>query len=257
MSVPESVVEYVDNKGVVNAGQMSEDLQISIGSARNYLSRLKSENKLIRTGKGVYKVTNSENRLEVPMYVEHIRGLIKEMYPSGDFVIWSLGMLANYAHYEVGKDLIVVEAGKALAYRIRDVLLRAGYNALLNPDRKAYREYTYHDYVLIEERMERFGIRGNFPEPERLFVDVYFAMTRKMLNFSAYELGIILGNALRMGDIDLRRLLTYSSRRGVGTEMTIILYEAMKRKDIPTEKFFKKQRSTTINEIIQGAIEDE
>jgi len=257
MSVPESVVEYVNEKRVVNAIQMSEDLQISISSARNYLSRLKSEKKVIRSGKGAYKISNSENRLEVPADVENIRDLINEMYPSGDFVIWSLGMLANYAHYEVGKDLIVVEARKALAYRIRDVLLSAGYNAMLNPSRKAYKEYTYYNYILIEERRERFGVRGNFPEPERLFVDVYFAITRKMLNFSAYELGIIFNNALRMGDINLQRLLTYSSRRGIGTEMTIFLYEVMKRKDMSTEEFIKIQHAATINEIIQGALIDE
>jgi len=256
MSVPESVVEYVDNKEMVNAGQMSEDLQISIGSARNYLSRLKREKKVIRTGTGAYRVANSDNRLEVPMDVELIRGLINERYPSGDFVIWSLGMLANYAHYEVGKDLIVVETGKALAYRIRDVLLSFGYNAVLNPDRKAYMEYANYDYVLIEERMERFGVRGDFPEPERLIVDVYFAMTRKSLNFSAYELGVIIGNALRMGDIDLRRLLTYSSRRGIGAEMTILLYEAMKPKGMSTDAFFKKQSGSIIKEIIQGATKD-
>ena len=105
--------------------------------------------------------------------------------------------------------------------------------------------------------MERFGIRGDFPEPERLIVDVYFALTRKALNFSAYELGVILGNALRMGDIDLRRLLTYSSRRGVGTEITLILYESMKGKEMSTDVFFKKQSVSIINEIIQGATEDE
>lgn len=256
MSVPEGVVEYVENKGTVNADQMSQDLQISIGSARNYLSRLKNSKNLIRIGKGSYRVKSSENRLEVPMDVALIRGLIQERYPSGDFVIWSLGMLADYAHYEVGKDIIVVEAGKALAYRIRDTLLSAGYNAVLNPDRKEYMEYAYYDYVLIEERMERFGIRGNFPEPERLIVDVYFAITRKSLNFSAYELGIILGNALGMGDIDLQRLLTYSSRRGIGTEMTILLYETMKRKGMPTDAFFKKQSGSIIQEIIQGATGD-
>lgn len=253
MSVPEPIIEYVNNKGVVNAGQMSEDLQISIGSARNYLSRLKRENKVIRTGTGVYKVAISDNRLEVPMNVELVRGLIKERYPSVDLVIWSLGMLANYAHYEVGKDLIVIEAEKAVAYRIRDVLLSFGYNALLNPDKKAYMEYANYDYVLIEERKERFGVRGDFPEPERLIVDVYFAVTRKMLNFSAYELGIILGNALRVGDIDLRRLLTYSSRRGIRTEMTIIMYEVMKQNGNSTDFFFKKQSGSVINEIIQGA----
>jgi hypothetical protein len=257
MSVPEIVVEYVNNKGTVSASQMSEDLQISIGSARNYLSRLKRESKVIKTGTGAYRVSSSDNRLEVPMNVELIRGLINKRYPTGDFVIWSLGMLANYAHYEVGKDLIVVEAGKAIAYRIRDILLSAGYNALLNPHRKAYMEYTYYDYVLIEERTERFGVMGDLPEPERLIVDVYFAMTRKMLNFSAYELGVILGNALRAGDIDLRRLLTYSSRRGIGTEMTIILYEAMKRKEMSTEVFFKKQSGSVVKEIIQGATGDE
>jgi hypothetical protein len=257
MSVPERVVEYVNKKRVVNAIQMSGDLVISVGSARNYLSRLKSEKKLIWSGKGAYKVSNSENRLEVPLDVELIRSLINERFPSEDFVIWSLGMLANYAHYEVGKDLIVVESKKALAYRIRDVLLNAGYNAILNPSNKAYKEYTYYNYVLIEERRERFGVRGNFPEPERLFVDVYFAITRKMLNFSANELGVIIGNALRMGDINMRRLLTYSSRRGIGTEMTIILYEAMKRKNMSTEELLKVQYLEVINEIIQGVSLDE
>ena len=111
--------------------------------------------------------------------------------------------------------------------------------------------------MFIEERGERFGVRGDFPEPERLLVDVYFAITRKMLNFSVYEFGVILGNALRMGDIDLRRLLTYSSRRGIGTEMTIILYEVMKRKDMSTEEFFKKDSGSIIKEIILGATEDE
>lgn len=257
MSVPERVVEYVNTKRVVNAIQMSEDLRISVGSAQNYLSRLKSEKKLIWTGKGAYKASNSENRLEVPIDVELIRSLINERLPSGDFVIWSLGMLANYAHYAVGKDLIVVEAKKALTYRIRDILLNAGYFAILNPSKKAYKEYTYYNYILIEERRERFGVRGNFPEPERLFVDVYFAITRKMLNFSANELGVIIGNALRMGDINMRRLLTYSSRRGIGTEMTIILYEALKRKDMSTEELLKVQHLEVINEIIQGVSLDE
>ena len=56
MSVPENVVEYIEKMGDVDADQMSKDLQISVGSARNYLSRLKSSNRVTRIGKGTYRV---------------------------------------------------------------------------------------------------------------------------------------------------------------------------------------------------------
>ena len=257
MSVPENVEEYIGKKGDVNAEQMSKDLQITIGSARNYLSRLNSNNRLTRIGKGNYRVKELESRLETPFKVQNIINLINQQYSSGDFVIWSLGMLANYAHYEIGKDLIVIETTKALGYRIRDLLLSAGYIALLNPDKKAYKNFAYYDYVFIEERRERFLVRGNLPEPERLLVDIYFVMTRKEMNYSAYEFGTVLGNALRMGDIDIQRMLTYASRRGIGTEMTIILYEAIRQRRSSFEPFFKKVSENTIKEIIQGATEDE
>jgi len=257
MSVPENVVEYIEKMGDVDADQMSKDLQISIGSARNYLSRLKSSNRVTRIGKGTYRVKELESRLEIPYRVQSILDLVNQRYPSGDFVIWSLGMLANYAHYEVGKDLIVIETNKALGYRIRDLLLSSGVNALLNPGKNDYMSYTYYDYVFIEERLERFLVRGNLPEPERLIVDVYFAITRKKLGFSAYELGVILGNALRLGDIDVQRMLTYGSRRGIDTELTVILYEALKNNDASVEDLFKKVKKETVMEIIKGAIEDE
>jgi hypothetical protein len=257
MSVPENVVEYVEKKEVVNADQMSKDLQISDISARNYLSRLKSSEKMIRIGKGTYRLKKMDDRIEMPSRTRRIYDIIKQRYPSGDFVIWSLGMLANYAHYEVGKDLIVVETNEALGYRIRDLLLIEGYNAVLNPDKEAYRIYTYYDYVFVEERRERFLTRDNLPEPERLIVDVYFAITRKKLNFSSYELGVILGNALRSGDIDIQRMLTYASRRGIDTEWTIILYDVQKQRGASIEMFLNKVKRETLDTIIKGAIENE
>ncbi len=251
MSVPENVVEYIEKKEVVDADQMSKDLRISEISARNYLSRLKTSEKMTRIGKGTYRVKLG-SRLEMPSRTQRIYDIIKQQYSSGDFVIWSLGMLANYAHYEVGKDLIVVETNEALGYRIRELLLKEGYNAVLNPFKKDYMNYTYYDYVFVEERLERFLVRGNLPEPERLLVDVYFAITRKSLSFSPYELGAILGDALRSGDIDIPRMLTYASRRGIGAEWTIILYEAQKQTGAPIEDLIKKVERETLDEIING-----
>jgi hypothetical protein len=246
MSVPENLLEYIEKKGVVDVDEMSKDLQISEVSARNYLSRLKRGDRMIRIGKGTYRLKKLENRLEMPSRTQRIYDIIKRRYPSGDFVIWSLGMLASYAHYEVGKDLIVVETNEALGYKIRDLLLKEVFNAFLNPDKKAYMNYTYYDYVFVEERLERFLVRGNLPEPERLIVDVYFVITRKRLNFSPYELGVTLGNALRLRDIDVQRMFTYASRRGIGKEWTIILYEAKKQTGQSIEEFDKKVKKETL-----------
>ena len=51
MSVPENLLEYIEKKGVIDVDEMSKDLQISEVSARNYLSRLKRGDRMIRIGR--------------------------------------------------------------------------------------------------------------------------------------------------------------------------------------------------------------
>ena len=52
-------------------------------------------------------------------------------------------------------------------------------------------------------------------------------------------------------------MLTYGSRRGIDTELTVILYEALKNNDASVEDLFKKVKKETVMEIIKGAIDDE
>jgi hypothetical protein len=59
-----------------------------------------------------------------------------------------------------------------------------------------------------------------------------------------------------VGDIDVERLLTYSRRRGIGVEMTILVYEVLKRMEAPLDELIKRVKEETFEEITQGATEN-
>ncbi|MFP3952471.1 MAG: DUF6577 family protein [Candidatus Bathyarchaeia archaeon] len=256
MSVPGKVLEYVRDREEVSVDGLMDELGIARISARNYLSRLSGQGVLVRTGRGRYRMGCSGTRnIDIPPNVREVNEMLMERFPVGDFVVWSLGMLSNYSHYTLGRDLITVEADERLAPKIRDVLLKSGYNAVLDPGKKEYGGYPLYQYLFVVKRKERYGVTGNYPRLERLLVDVYFDITRNELSFSPSEYGVILGNALRTGKPDPEVIIKYASRRGIKVEVAVTLYEVMKRLKLGTDVFYKKDAQQVAEEIISGALE--
>lgn len=226
-SVPSKVFDYISKREYVTLDDIVDELNVSRVTAKNYLSRLESLDVVKRIGRGIYQIGGGETaEVELNPRVMKLTETLKNRFQFADLVTWSLSMLSDYSHYAIGKDLMFVEAEKTLSKSVRDYLLEKGYNPILGPDKRDYREYTNHpgELVFILERGERYAVKGYTPYPEKVWVDTYFLVTRKGLSFSPGELGVIFANMLRAEGVNFNRLRRYAQRRGIGNEVVLFLY---------------------------------
>lgn len=263
--VPQKVVEYVSRHETISIEEMMQDLDVSRTTAKNYLSRLVKMGVIKRIGRGLYKVgKGSTVTVRLSPELLHIANHLRQRFPMAQFTIWSINMLAEYAHYAVGRDLIVIETNKILSPSIRDVLMEQGYHAILNPESKDFREYAYYrdKTIYIMERSEKYGLLEAenllIPTPERIWIDIYYLITRKELSFSPAELGRIFANMLHREGINFNRLLRYAQRRNIRDEMIIFLCDLKRctKLAIPDTLFVgKKEAPKVIDEMVEGAKE--
>lgn len=225
-SVPSGVLEYVSKREFVSLDDMVNDLKVSRVTAKNYLSRLENLDAVKRVGSGLYQVGGGETaKVELNSGTRKLSQTLRDRFQFADLVIWSLSMLSDYSHYAIGRDLTFVETEKTLSESIRDYLREQGYNPILRPEKRDYREYAgiKGELVFILERGERYAVRGVNPFPERVWLDVYYMVTRKGLGFSPGELGVIFVNMLRREGVNFNRLRRYAQRRGVEREVVVFL----------------------------------
>jgi hypothetical protein len=260
-SVPDNVLEYISKREVVSVDDLASDLDVSRLTARNYLSRLVGMELARRIGLGLYKVGREEAvGPELNPEVSKLVDVLRERFPMADLVVWSLSMLSDYAHYAIGRDLMFVEAGRVISGSVRDFLLERGYHAVLNSEKRDYREYALYGerLVFVLEREERYGIEGSTPTLERIWLDLYYLVTRKELSFPAGELGTIFVNMLRRDGVNFNRLLRYAQRRGLRDELVVFLYRLRESYPglIPEEALAgRKGVLEIIEEMVEGGIE--
>ena len=236
MSVPDKIIEYIQTKELVSIEDVAQKHQISKTTAMNYLSRLSSLGIVNRVGYGLYQY-GAPGKISIPVTPE----------------------TKNIADL-LGKDLIFIETNTTLKKSIRDMLIQNNYQAIIDPTKRDFKDYslTNKEPVFIIDRKEKSGLSSDdpkIPTPERMWVDLYYYVTRKELSFSPYELGTILGNMIESNIISYDRMLYYSNRRKIRDEIVIILYEAFKKieRESSLNVIFKgKGTVEKVNEIIEG-----
>jgi len=195
-SVPQKITDFVTRRETVTVEDLMQNFNVSCITARNYLSRLAKMDVARRIGRGLYQVGREPtSNVELPRELLVLAQDLKRRFPMADFVTWSINMLADYAHYAISRDLIVVETDKTLSASVRDALIQKGYHATLNPEKRDFREYA--DYseksIFVLERNETYGLLKFeglcIPALERIWTDLYYFVTRNELNFSPGELG--------------------------------------------------------------------
>jgi hypothetical protein len=263
LSVPDKIVEYLREKRLVTISDVVQEFNVSEVTAMNYLSRLKNLGMANRIGYGKYEYGKpNDSSLIITPKVQKLIELV-EKFGEKNILVWSINMLSNYSHYAIGNDLIFIETNSAYKKSIRDLLLQTNYNIVLDPLRRDFTNYTLNnrDTVFILSRKEKYGINKNepiIPTAERIWVDLYYYKTRKDLNFSSFELGVILANMMESNILNYDRLLYYSKRRKIRDELIIILYELIKRtSNLNLFNLLVKGKNTVniIDEILEGAIE--
>lgn len=263
--VPDKVVDYIRKQETISIEDIMRNFNVSRLTAKNYLSRVTKMDIIKRVGRGLYQRGKGTTAVvELSPEVSQLAQYIRECFPMASFVIWSLDMLSDYAHYSIGRNLIFLETDKILSASIRDALIKKGYRAVLNPENKDFLEYAYYNEkpIFVIERKEEYGLDrlGNFlvPAPERLWLDLYYFITRKEFSFSPNELGTIFANMLDKEGVNFNRLLRYASRRNIRDEVIIYLYSLKKFSQLPIPDNVlveRKEALKTIEEMVKGAID--
>jgi hypothetical protein len=263
--VPQKITDFVTRRETVTVEDLMQNFNVSRITAKNYLSRLAKMDVARRIGRGLYQAGREPtSNVELPRELLGLAQDLKKRFPMADFVIWSINMLADYAHYAISRDLIVAETNKALSVSMRDALIQKGYHAIVNPEKRDFREYA--DYseksIFVLERNETYGLLKLeglcIPALERIWTDVYYFVTRNELNFSPGELGQMFANMLQKGRINFNRLLRYARRRNLRDEIIIFLYNLKQwsQFSVPENVFTgRKGALEIINEMVEGAKE--
>lgn len=264
-AVPQKVAEYVTKHETISVEEVMQGLDVSRTTAKNYLSRLAKMDIVKRIGRGLYQVGKGATAtIRLTPELSTLANDTRKRFPMAQFTIWSVNMLADYAHYAVSRDLIILETDKTLSASIRDALTERGYRTILNPEKRDFREYAYSSEktIFILERSEKYGlfeIDGILtPTPERVWLDIYYLITRKELSFSPGELGLIFANIIRGEGVNFNRFLRYAQRRNLRDEMTIFLYSLKQSSNLAIPDALlvgKKEALKIINEMVEGAKE--
>lgn len=263
MSVPDKIVGYLQRKQLVSIKDVANEFNISEVTAMNYLSRLTNLGFANRIGYGKYEYGKSDDSsIIITSETRKIIDLVKR-FGERNVLVWSINMLSHYSHYAIGNDLFFIETNLTYKTSIRDILLQNDYSVVMDPERRDFKNYTLNnrDTVFVIERKEKYGIDKDepmVPTIERIWIDLYYYITRKDLNFSSFELGAMIGNMIKSNALNYDRLLYYSNRRKIRDEIIIILYELMKKtNDAALLNVIAKGKNTigVINQVLDGASE--
>ncbi|MEE8167705.1 MAG: DUF6577 family protein [Candidatus Hydrothermarchaeales archaeon] len=263
LEVPQMVLDYVEGKNFVTVEDLLERFGFKRVTAYNYLSRLKKKGIVSRVGYGRYRVgTYKPTPSSMVTRVKRIVDIVREKMPFIEFSIWSIGNLAEFSHYAIGKDVAFIEADKRTSRKIRDVLLEKNIHSLVEPSRGELGDIfsLLEEPLIIFQRREAYATikkdRVRIPLLERMMVDLYFYITRLGFPYPPDEYGRMFYNILKARTLNFDMLRKYASRRSVREEMTSLL-SRMREKypelSIPELGERALEVETILEEIVRGA----
>ncbi len=232
MNVPQKFSAYVLEREDVAVDELVRELDLKELTVRNYLSRMKREGLLKRVGRGRYKVDSAVLPTpEVPEEMKRILFMVSDAFPQLSPVAWSSSMLSDYMHNVPGRDLHVIDAPRNVVDRLAEYLVARDILVFKDPGPDPLDAYAWSNLeavflfgkgeTLASVPLDRYRVATI----DRIWVDLYYLCTRRGLAFPLAELGVILVNAHRSGVFSVDRMLMYSSRRGLRSEVLLILFE--------------------------------
>ena len=127
-----------------------------------------------------------------------------------------------------------------------DILRKDNIQTLLNPKRgeveTTLESLPERDIFIIREFANLEGNVNGRALIERAIVDVYFEVTRRRVPFSELEVGRIIANIFRTEKIDVSRLLTFASRRGIRCEFESVVSELIPELKLHVDSFKSAQK---------------
>jgi hypothetical protein len=266
MEVPESFASFVLAKEYVTVEDVAVELGLKEITVRNYLSRMSREGTIDRIGRGRYRVVDHVRTAPgIPPGLQTVLDLVLDSFPDITPVVWAASMVSDYMHNVPGGDLFSMDVSRNIASQLRTFLTDRGHLVFVDPDADTFEGFAWSDIepIFLFKRGEVFAsvpIDGSrVASLDRIWVDLYYLRTRKGLPFPLAELGVMLRNLVGGGAVSIDRMLRYSSRRGLRSEVMIILYELGKEEpDLHVlESVLPRSRNAGdwIEEVVSGSLE--
>lgn len=225
------ILEYAGTNKVVTANGLSKMYGINLSTARQYLSTLAKENKLIRIGRGEYSLKDKQSFIYTPFEsVKEIYGSLKRDLPFTDFCIYEGSILSSIQHHLFINKAIYVETNRDAVRIVFEHLKNKYKNVYRQPDAEFMQDYIdlrekciiVKPLVTESPLMTVDGIK--VPTLEKILVD-----TQKDTDFDylqGAESAYIFQQAFDLYSINTRRLKRYSKRRNINKKINTLIQQA-------------------------------
>ncbi|MHA1381784.1 MAG: DUF6577 family protein [Candidatus Helarchaeota archaeon] len=228
----EELKSYLNKiNSVITAKELAQQFNLKPNIVSNYLRRLETNGFITKKGKGVYvSYLNTILRPAIDNEVRKINGIIKDISPYMEFVIWSIHNFKNFYFNIPGKNYIFIEAKENYELNsIRAVLIEQNIESvLLKPQKIDFNEFFFRNEVpviLIKKKSKNGTIKIDSlltPIIERMIIDLYFYITKKELPYPIKELGKILQKSIETGVFNFTFIDNYLRLRG-GLEFDFLM----------------------------------
>ena len=218
------IMEYVQSNHRVDASSLASVYGMKPVTARQYLSSLVKEKKLVRVGRGEYVIAQKQVFSYKPsaMALEIYQKLKKEL-PFSDFCVYDGSILSPLQHHLSINHAVYVETNRDAVESVFARLKEWYKNVYRQPDAAFMSDYIdlreecviMKPLVTESPLMDVDGIK--VPMLEKLLVDTQkdpdFDYLRGSESLNMYQL------AFDLYSINIQKLLRYARRRGIGQEI--------------------------------------
>ena len=265
MDVPERISRFVLKEPSMTVDALASRAAISRTSAGNYLSRMKRAGLVEREGPGSYRPARRKaDTIRPPPAIGSLLAMLSKAFPDLDPVVWWTSLASPYLQNAALRELVVFDIPQPRALAIAEFLRDRDKLVFVDPTPDELSAFAWSGLgpVFIFARNEReatevhAGLR--VATLERVWLDLYFLVTRKRLPFPLGELGGFLANALREGAISVSRLMRYAERRGLREEVCVLLYRIGIEADLDAIRSllpFEDRSVEWVEEVVRGAVE--
>ena len=227
-----SILDYADTHHNFSIEDLYAHLHKKIGINKPalswYLFKLVNENRLVRTGRGMYAEVMKQTFAPKPVKeVKEIYKLLQANFPFAKFCVYQGEIIAPLQHHFLSNRIIYVETNRDSTETVFKFLKGKQRNAYLRPDKK-----MIYRYVDLESRV--FFVKNliseaplqkvsGVPTPtlEKLLVDILRDVDFFYLQGS--ESHRIIENAFTSYTVNQSRLFRYAGRCKVKEELSSIL----------------------------------
>ncbi|MBI4494627.1 MAG: hypothetical protein HY690_17760 [Chloroflexi bacterium] len=144
-------------------------------------------------------------------------------------VAWTTEWVAPYAPNVPNRHWTILEAAPFALSAVADVLARDRLRAVVAPAPKAVPDLLrlFDRPLVLWPHTETYATERRrcllVPEPERLVVDLYFAVTRRGVPYPENDLAVVLARLVAERDLNIGIILAYARRRRIGSEIASYL----------------------------------